>query len=140
MPLLAQQVETIEPLPSMEVPIAPSAEPADLIYSPDYSPEALPQYPPEAFTSELCGSHNTSQQVEGYVIGDRPDVPYVVVVPGSGDELLNTVRQCVIDAYQTDSGRGNYIRAGAFADRSTAEQLSRHLRSLDLDARVVYSP
>lgn len=145
----------------------PAQEPADLIYSPDsipqpesapapeyvpdgyvpdgYGQETAPEYlppgyAPSALNNELCGARNVSQQTQGYVVGDNSDSPYVVVVPGSSDELLNTVRQCVIDAYQTEGGRGDYIRAGAFSDRRSAEQLSRHLRSLDVDARVVYSP
>jgi hypothetical protein len=145
----------------------PAQEPADLIFSPEYTspptsdpaPENVPEgyvpegyapetapnytppgYAPSALDNELCGARNVSQQGQGYVVGDDAESPYVVVVPGGGDELLNTVRQCVVDAYQTEGGRGNYIRAGAFPNRRSAEQLSRHLRSLDVDARVVYSP
>jgi hypothetical protein len=74
------------------------------------------------------------------ILGNIPDAPYVVVIPRADDVTLNTVRQCVPDAFETRSPSGHYIRAGAFARRSEAEQLSRYLRSLRLDARVVYFP
>lgn len=90
--------------------------------------------------SSLCAVQNTVQQDEQIILGEIPDSPYVVVVPGQEAEQLATVRQCVPDAFQTDSRLGTYIRAGAFSQRRSAEQLSRYLRRLELDARVMYLP
>lgn len=74
------------------------------------------------------------------ILGKLPNAPYVVVVPGSENSALNTVRQCVPDAFQTRSKWGVYIHVGAFPRRADAEQLSRYLRALQLDARVMYLP
>jgi len=90
---------------------------------------------------ELCAAHNSLQQDDRTILGNLPDSPYVVVVPGRGNELLLRVRECVPDAFQTNQRLGGYIRAGAFPNRRSAEQLSKHLRrSFQLDARVMYLP
>ena len=73
-------------------------------------------------------------------LGKIPDAPYVVAVLNQDDVILDTVRQCVPDAFQTRSQIGSYIRAGAFSQRSTAEALSRYLRTLNLETRVIYLP
>lgn len=65
---------------------------------------------------------------------------YVVVVPGSSTTLLNQVRRFQPGASLARSHRGSYIRAAAFAQRSSAEQVSRQLRDSGLDARVAYRP
>ncbi|NJL22231.1 MAG: hypothetical protein HC895_17675 [Leptolyngbyaceae cyanobacterium SM1_3_5] len=65
---------------------------------------------------------------------------YVVVVPGNTTVLLNRVRRFQPAAALARSGRGSYIRAGAFAQRSIAERVSRQLRDNGLDARVAYRP
>lgn len=92
-------------------------------------------------SDEFCILHNSLQQDDRTILGDIPDSPYVVVVPGQGDELLLMVRQCVPDAFQTNLRLGAYVRAGAFPNQRSAERLSRHLRrSLQLDARVMYLP
>lgn len=96
---------------------------------------------PDELNDAFCVSQNSLQQDEQIIVGDIPDFPYVVVVPGQGSDLLTEVRQCVPDAFQTDLRLGPYIRAGAFPDRRSAEQLSRYLRrSLKLNARVMYLP
>lgn len=94
----------------------------------------------QADQSSLCAAQNTLQQDEQIVLGEIPDAPYVVVVPGQGAERLAAVRQCVPDAFQTDLRLGAYIRAGAFPQRRSAERLSRQLRRLKLNARVMYLP
>lgn len=89
---------------------------------------------------EICGARNWNQREETIVVGNFSETPYVVVIPGRGDNLLDSVRQCVTDAFQTESNLGPYIRAGAFSEYCSARQLSRYLRSLKLNARVVYFP
>lgn len=94
-----------------------------------------------ALSSELCAAQNSLQQDEQMILGEIPESPYVVVVPGQGTEPLTVVRQCIPDAFQTHARLGAYIRAGAFSNRRSAERLSRHLRrSLKLNARVMYWP
>lgn len=65
---------------------------------------------------------------------------YVVVVPGNTTVLLNRVRRFQPAAFLARSDRGTYVRAGAFAQRSAAERISRQLRDNGLDARVAYRP
>jgi hypothetical protein len=98
------------------------------------------QTPPSAESlTNPCKSHNFQVQGEVIILGRIPDAPYVVVVPLRGDaDILATVQQCVEDSFQTRSRLGKYVQAGAFAERSAARQLTRHLHSLGLDARTVY--
>ncbi|MBI4782715.1 MAG: hypothetical protein HY785_15545 [Oscillatoriophycideae cyanobacterium NC_groundwater_1537_Pr4_S-0.65um_50_18] len=111
------------------------------------APESLPQlgedeldeFEPEE--SELDESEPSSvAQATVITLGKIPDAPYVVAVLNQDDVTLDTVRQCVPDAFQTRSRVGTYIRAGAFPQRSTAEALSRYLRTLNLETRVIYLP
>jgi cell division protein FtsN len=83
-------------------------------------------------------SFNRTQQGNVIVVGRSPTSRYVVVVPARRDNTLNVVRQCVPDAFLADSRLGAYVQAGAFPTRSSAESLSRVLRSQGLDARVAY--
>jgi hypothetical protein len=99
------------------------------------------QIPPSSAESpaDPCVSHNFQVQGEVIILGKIPDAPYVVVVPLRGDaDILAAVQQCVEDSLQLRSRLGKYVQAGAFAERSAARQLTRHLRSLGLDARTVY--
>jgi hypothetical protein len=92
-------------------------------------------------SAAACVPHNSQVQGEVIFLGKIPDAPYVVIIPLRGDtEILTIVQQCVEDAFQTRSRFGQYIQAGAFARRSAARTLTRHLRSLGLDARTVYAP
>jgi hypothetical protein len=92
------------------------------------------------FLPNPCQSHNSQVQGEVIILGEIPDAPYVVVVPLRGDtDVLVTVQQCVEDSFQTRSRLGKYVQAGAFAERSAARQLTRHLHSLGLDARTIYN-
>jgi peptidoglycan hydrolase-like protein with peptidoglycan-binding domain len=63
---------------------------------------------------------------------------YIVVVPFNNNDILNRVRLYVPNAFSEQSSLGNYVNAGAFGDRESAEQLSKMLRSNGLDARVQY--
>ncbi|MCV3214105.1 peptidoglycan-binding protein [Plectonema radiosum NIES-515] len=75
----------------------------------------------------------------GSPVANRPNNNrYVVVVPISHNDTLNIVRQYVPNAFLAESRLGNYVNAGAFSDRTQAEQRSRELRSRGLDARVDY--
>ncbi|MBW4567073.1 MAG: peptidoglycan-binding protein [Tolypothrix carrinoi HA7290-LM1] len=77
--------------------------------------------------------------LNGSPVANRPNSNrYVVVVPISNNNTLNIVRQYVPNAFPAESRLGNYVNAGAFSDRTQAEQLSRDLRSRGLDARVDY--
>lgn len=63
---------------------------------------------------------------------------YVVVIPVTGNDTLNRVRQLLPQAVQATSGRGDYVNAGAFSERSDAERLTRQLRDRGFDARVQF--
>ncbi|MBD0263225.1 MAG: peptidoglycan-binding protein [Tolypothrix sp. Co-bin9] len=77
--------------------------------------------------------------LNGSPVANRPNNNrYVVVVPIYNNDTLNIVRQYVPNAFPAESRLGNYVNAGAFTDRTQAEQLSRDLRSRGLDARVDY--
>ena len=77
--------------------------------------------------------------LNGSPVANRPsNNRYVVVVPIYNNDTLNIVRQYVPNAFPAESRLGNYVNAGAFTDRTQAEQLSRDLRSRGLDARVDY--
>jgi len=77
--------------------------------------------------------------LNGSPVATRPNNNrYVVVVPIYNNDTLNIVRQYVPNAFPAESRLGNYVNAGAFSDRTEAEQRSRELRSRGLDARVDY--
>jgi hypothetical protein len=62
----------------------------------------------------------------------------VVVVPIRNADTLYEVRQYVPTAFTTESRLGDYVNAGQYNDRYTAESLSSQLRSYGLDARVEF--
>jgi peptidoglycan hydrolase-like protein with peptidoglycan-binding domain len=77
--------------------------------------------------------------LNGSPVANRPNSNrYVVVVPIYNNDTLNIVRQYVPNAFPAESRLGNYVNAGAFSDRTEAEERSRELRSRGLDARVDY--
>lgn len=64
---------------------------------------------------------------------------YVVVVPGQDYSTLIKVRRSYFpNAQIRPSGKGPYIEAATYRDRSTAERMSDRLRNSGLDARVAY--
>jgi hypothetical protein len=87
---------------------------------------------------EVSNSGNSFPQSDVIVIGKVPNHPYIVVVPGQSEQLLNVVRRYVTDAFLAQHRLGAYIYAGGSAKRYEAECLSSVLRSHGLDARVVY--
>ncbi|MEB3338436.1 MAG: hypothetical protein VKJ46_13295 [Leptolyngbyaceae bacterium] len=102
---------------------------------------ALPgqaQPAPNPPCSPLTKEFNTTRQGNAILLGRPPNYRFVVIIPTRNPEKVNVVRQCVSDAFFTESSLGSYIQAGAFPDRASAESLSWFLRSRGLDARVVY--
>jgi hypothetical protein len=81
---------------------------------------------------------NSARQENVIVIGKLPNNPYVVVIPGDSERLLNTVKSYITDAFLAKHKLGNYIHAGGFKNPQDAECVSNFLRSYSLDARVVY--
>ncbi|MEA5503271.1 peptidoglycan-binding protein [Halotia wernerae UHCC 0503] len=75
----------------------------------------------------------------GFTVGNSyQNNRYVVVVPINNNDILNKVRLYIPNAFSEQSSLGNYVNAGAFGDRESAERISRMLRSNGLDARVQY--
>ncbi|OBQ34966.1 MAG: hypothetical protein AN485_14725 [Anabaena sp. MDT14b] len=95
--------------------------------APNCIPRSLPQ---------VSKSVNTVQQNNVIVIGKVPNRPYVVVVPGNSDQLLNVVRSYVSDAFLAKHRLGTYIYAGSSSKREEAECLSSVLKYHRIDARV----
>ena len=85
----------------------------------------------------------TTETTPGYPpvtppVSSRSNNRYVVVIPVTGNDTLNRVRQLLPQAVQATSGRGDYVNAGAFSERSDAEKLSRQLLDRGFDARVQF--
>jgi hypothetical protein len=97
--------------------------------APNCIPLSLPQ---------VSKSVNTVQQNNVIVIGKVPNRPYVVVIPGNSDQLLNVVRSYVSDAFLAKHRLGTYIYAGSSSKREEAECLSSVLKYHKIDARVIY--
>lgn len=87
---------------------------------------------------ELSKSLNSVRDNNVIVIGQVPARPYVVVVPGKSDKLLNLVRNYISDAFLAQHRFGTYVYAGGSPRREEAECLSHFLRSEGIDARVIY--
>ena len=67
-----------------------------------------------------------------------PNFRYVVVVPKQSEKTLNQVRRVIRGAQSFSSGKGDYIAAGTYTNRTNAEKRSNYLRSAGFDARVDY--
>ncbi|MBD2494586.1 peptidoglycan-binding protein [Nostoc sp. FACHB-280] len=63
---------------------------------------------------------------------------YVAAVPMKNSDTLDKVRRFVPNAFPDVSMSGNYVNAGAFSDRSVAENLTKMLRSKGLNAKVQF--
>ncbi|MBH8556295.1 peptidoglycan-binding protein [Nostocaceae cyanobacterium CENA357] len=75
----------------------------------------------------------------GFPIGNSyQNNRYIVVVPFNNNDILNRVRLYIPNAFSEQSSLGNYVNAGAFSDRESAERISKMLRSNGFDARVQY--
>lgn len=62
---------------------------------------------------------------------------YIVAVPSSSATTLAEVRQLIPQAQLQNSRRGQYVHAGSYQNRASAESMSYNLRSRGLDARVI---
>ena len=67
-----------------------------------------------------------------------PNFRYVVVVPKQNEKTLGQVRRIIGGAQSFSSGKGDYIAAGTYTNRTNAEKRSNYLRSAGFDARVDY--
>ena len=67
-----------------------------------------------------------------------PNFRYVVVVPKQSEQTLHNVRRVISGAQSFSSGKGDYIAAGTYSNRTNAEKRSNYLRSAGFDARVDY--
>lgn len=67
-----------------------------------------------------------------------PNFRYVVVVPKQSGQTLTQVRRIIGGAQSFSSGKGDYIAAGTYTNRTNAEKRSNYLRSAGFDARVDY--
>ncbi|WP_017654730.1 hypothetical protein [Fortiea contorta] len=83
-------------------------------------------------------AHNSFSPENAIVIGKLPEQPYIVIVPGESDQLLNSVKACVSHAFLAHHQLGNYVFTESFSQKADAYRLSDLLRSHGLDARVVY--
>lgn len=81
---------------------------------------------------------NTIRQGETIILGKIPSRHYVVVVPGDRESELQSIKQCVSDAFISRNRLGIYIHVGSFPDYITAKRCEEFFRSRKLDARVVY--
>jgi peptidoglycan hydrolase-like protein with peptidoglycan-binding domain len=63
---------------------------------------------------------------------------FVVVVPRESKRTLDQVRAVVPNAMPEKSRLGEFVNAGSFFDRETADRQSAFLRGRGLDARVAY--
>lgn len=63
---------------------------------------------------------------------------YLVVIPITNRNTLAQVQQIVLNASEINSELGQFVNAGVFPNRDTAETMSDCLRSHGFDARVAY--
>ncbi|WP_353930611.1 hypothetical protein WJM97_20465 [Okeanomitos corallinicola TIOX110] len=96
------------------------------------SPCSLPNTPKLAQSMTGIRTRNV------IVIGQVSEKPYVVVVPGNSDKILNQIRKYANDAFLTKNRLGPYIYVGGYTNRSQAQCWTHLLNSQGLDARVVY--
>ena len=90
------------------------------------------------YSQRLYGSGVLDVATRNALDLQQPKSRYVVVVPGGRNNTLLQVLRYVPEAYPDKSRRGDYIHAGAFDKRETAESRAYMLRSHQLNARVVY--
>ena len=67
-------------------------------------------------------------------------LPYVVAVPDPKGDVLEDVKAIYPGAYVVDSQRGAYVYTGSFADRLSAETLTKTVQAEGLAARVAFRP
>jgi peptidoglycan hydrolase-like protein with peptidoglycan-binding domain len=74
----------------------------------------------------------------GVIAGSPTSRRYMVVVPQEDVNTLARVKRVVPGALPEKSKLGDYVRAGTFFDRDSADRQSSFLRGRGLDARVAY--
>lgn len=98
--------------------------------------------PPSQAACELFAEpqqFNTQVQGDVIVIGAQADRRYQVILPNPHEATLPALRDCVTDAYLTQSRMGSYIHIGSFDNRQDARNLRHILREAGYRARVIYS-
>lgn len=133
-----QPITEVTQAPSnLIVPQTNFISPPSAIATANYSVNPFPSAFPNAFPSAVQAPTNNALLPQA---SQSVDFRYIAAVPASINNqfLLSRVRQFVPSAFFTNSGRGTYIHAGAYASRDAAESVSRYLRSQGLDSRVLY--
>ena len=82
--------------------------------------------------------YNTQISGDVIVIGEQRDRPYKVIVVSDEALVRDRIQACVLDAFETRSELGDFIRVGSFTRRGDAEALRRILQRAGYDARVTY--
>ena len=82
---------------------------------------------------------NTVTAGDVIVLGQLPEQPYRVIVLGGDARSLTSIRQCVLDAFATESRLGAYIQVGSFDNRRDAENIQRILRRAGYRPRLIYA-
>lgn len=86
----------------------------------------------------LSKEENQSQTEDVILLGQPEDAPYVVVIPGGEERLLNRIQNRFPQAFFTDSPLGRYVQAGAFSTYAEAEAVNEELILEGFNSRVVY--
>ena len=81
---------------------------------------------------------NTEQRDEVIHIGALPWRPYRVILPTPTEADLATIRDCVPDAYQSQSRLGPFVQVGSFATRAEAETVHRQFTAAGYSTRVIH--
>ena len=102
------------------------------------SPCDLPRVPEFSQNFAQSQSMTNSTQRNVIVIGQVSTKPYVVIVPGNSEQLLNRVRRYANNAFLAQHKLGAYVYVGGYPNRFQAQCWSNLLKSRGLDARVVY--
>jgi hypothetical protein len=87
---------------------------------------------------KVAQSMNNVTKNNVIVIGKVSARPYVVVIPGDSEHILNRVRRYVSEAFVAQNRLGTYVYVGGYANRFQAECWTHLLKSQGFDARVVY--
>ncbi len=81
---------------------------------------------------------NTEQRDEVIHIGALPWRPYRVILPTPTEADLATIRDCVPDAYQSQSRLGPFVQVGSFVTRAEAETVHRQFTAAGYSTRVIH--
>ena len=87
---------------------------------------------------QATGTADTNMLNSLNAVAVRPSRRYVVVVPKEDHNTLARVKRVVPSAVSEQSRLGEFVKAGTFFDRDSADRQSAFLRGRGLDARVAY--